>query len=124
MLYRLRALIKEADPEVAEEWKWRGTPVWSHNGLICTGETYKNLVKMTFKQPHIDTCWLVPRAGASSTDKQPCIEGGPGPGGDEPSPKKPSRHKAGSAQRPTGHDTAGSVRKGLSVDELATGAPT
>ncbi|PYN88094.1 MAG: hypothetical protein DMD89_36345, partial [Candidatus Rokuibacteriota bacterium] len=47
-LSRLRALIKEADPEVAEEWKWRGTPVWSHNGLICTGETYKNVVKMTF----------------------------------------------------------------------------
>ena len=48
MLSRLRALIKEADPEVAEEWKWRGTPVWSRNGLICTGETYKNVVKMTF----------------------------------------------------------------------------
>ena len=48
MLSRLRALIKEADPGVAEEWKWRGTPVWSHNGLICTGETYKNVVKMTF----------------------------------------------------------------------------
>jgi len=48
MLSRLRALIKEADPEVAEEWKWRGTPVWFHNGLICTGETYKNVVKMTF----------------------------------------------------------------------------
>ena len=48
MLSRLRALIKEADPEVAEEWKWRGTPVWSHNGLICTGETYNNVVKMTF----------------------------------------------------------------------------
>jgi hypothetical protein len=48
MLSRLRALIKEADPEVAEEWKWRGTPVWSHNGMICTGETYKNVVKMTF----------------------------------------------------------------------------
>jgi hypothetical protein len=48
MLSRLRALIQEADPEVAEEWKWRGTPVWSHNGLICTGETYKNVVKMTF----------------------------------------------------------------------------
>jgi hypothetical protein len=48
MLSRLRALIKEADPDVAEEWKWRGTPVWSHNGLICTGETYKNVVKMTF----------------------------------------------------------------------------
>jgi len=48
MLSRLRALIKEADPEVAEEWKWRGTPVWEHSGLICTGETYKNVVKMTF----------------------------------------------------------------------------
>ena len=47
-LSRIRALIKEADPEVAEEWKWRGTPVWSHNGIICTGETYKNVVKMTF----------------------------------------------------------------------------
>src|SRR5215471_2733303 len=48
MLARLRALIKAADPEVVEEWKWRGTPVWSHDGLICTGETYKNVVKMTF----------------------------------------------------------------------------
>ena len=48
MLSRLRALIKQADPDVVEEWKWRGTPVWSHNGLICTGETYKNIVKMTF----------------------------------------------------------------------------
>ena len=48
MLSRVRDLIKEADPEVAEEWKWRGTPVWSHNGLICTGETYKKVVKMTF----------------------------------------------------------------------------
>jgi hypothetical protein len=48
MLSRLRALIKQADPEIAEEWKWRGTPVWSHNGLVCTGETYKSIVKMTF----------------------------------------------------------------------------
>jgi hypothetical protein len=48
MLARIRALIKAADPEVVEEWKWRGTPVWSHDGLICTGETYKNVVKMTF----------------------------------------------------------------------------
>jgi hypothetical protein len=48
MLSRLRALIKEADPQVIEEWKWRGTPVWSHGGIICTGETYKNVVKMTF----------------------------------------------------------------------------
>ena len=48
MLGRLRTLIKEADPEAVEEWKWRGVPVWSHDGLICTGETYKNVVKMTF----------------------------------------------------------------------------
>ena len=47
MLSRLRALIKQADPEVTEEWKWT-TPVWSHDGLICTGETYKKVVKMTF----------------------------------------------------------------------------
>ncbi len=48
MLARLRALIKEADPDVIEEWKWRGVPVWSHNGILCTGETYKSVVKMTF----------------------------------------------------------------------------
>jgi hypothetical protein len=48
MLSRLRALVKKADPEIIEEWKWRGVPVWSHAGLICTGETYKNVVKMTF----------------------------------------------------------------------------
>ncbi|SEI48865.1 DUF1801 domain-containing protein [Frateuria terrea] len=48
MLARLRALIKEADPDVIEEWKWRGVPVWSHAGILCTGETYKNVVKMTF----------------------------------------------------------------------------
>ena len=48
MLSRLRTLVKEADPDVVEEWKWRGVPVWSHDGLICTGETYKNVVKMTF----------------------------------------------------------------------------
>src|SRR5207245_7995400 len=47
-LSRLRALIRQADPEVVEEWKWRGTPVWSHDGIICTGETYKSVVKMTF----------------------------------------------------------------------------
>jgi hypothetical protein len=47
-LGRIRALIKEADPDVVEEWKWRGVPVWSHDGIICTGETYKNVVKMTF----------------------------------------------------------------------------
>src|SRR3974377_701983 len=50
MLSRLRTLVKEADPEVVEEWKWRGVPVWSHDGLICTGETYKNVVKMTFSK--------------------------------------------------------------------------
>jgi hypothetical protein len=48
MLGRLRALIKEADPDVVEEWKWRGVPVWEHDGIICTGETYKAVVKMTF----------------------------------------------------------------------------
>jgi len=50
LLSRLRTLIRQADPEVVEEWKWRGVPVWSHNGLICTGETYKNVVKMTFSK--------------------------------------------------------------------------
>jgi hypothetical protein len=48
LLSRLRALVKEAAPEVVEEWKWRGVPVWSDHGIICTGETYKNVVKMTF----------------------------------------------------------------------------
>jgi len=47
-LARVRILAKQADPEVVEEWKWRGVPVWSHAGIICTGETYKNVVKMTF----------------------------------------------------------------------------
>ncbi len=48
MLARIRALIKAADPEVTEEWKWRGTPVWVHGGIVCTGETYLHVVKMTF----------------------------------------------------------------------------
>jgi hypothetical protein len=48
MLARVRSLIRQADPEVVEEWKWRGVPVWSHAGIICTGETYRNVVKMTF----------------------------------------------------------------------------
>jgi hypothetical protein len=48
MLSRLRTLVKQADPEVIEEWKWRGVPVWSHDGILCTGETHKNVVKMTF----------------------------------------------------------------------------
>jgi len=47
-LSRMRALIKEADPDVVEEWKWMGTPVWSHDGIICTGESYKSVVKLTF----------------------------------------------------------------------------
>ncbi len=47
-LARLRALVKQADPEVVEEWKWRGVPTWYHDGIICTGETYKSVVKMTF----------------------------------------------------------------------------
>jgi hypothetical protein len=47
-LARVRLLVQQADPEVVEEWKWRGVPVWSHAGIICTGETYKNVVKMTF----------------------------------------------------------------------------
>ena len=48
MLSRLRTLVKEADPDVVEEWKWRGVPTWYHDGIICTGETYKSVVKMTF----------------------------------------------------------------------------
>jgi hypothetical protein len=47
-LGRMRRLIKEADPDVVEEWKWRGTPVWSHDGIVCTGESYKKVVKLTF----------------------------------------------------------------------------
>ena len=58
MLSRLRTLIKQADPQAVEEWKWRGVPVWSHDGLICTGETYTNVVKMTFAKGAAD----VPRA--------------------------------------------------------------
>jgi len=48
MLAKMREVIREADPEIVEEWKWRGTPVWSHGGIVCTGETYKSVVKMTF----------------------------------------------------------------------------
>jgi hypothetical protein len=48
MLARVRAIMHAADPEIVEEWKWRGTPVWSHGGIVCTGETYKSVVKMTF----------------------------------------------------------------------------
>ena len=49
-LAKVRELIHEADPDIVEEWKWRGTPVWSHGGIVCTGETYKNVVKMTFSK--------------------------------------------------------------------------
>jgi hypothetical protein len=49
-LSRMRKLIKEADPDVVEEWKWMGTPVWSHDGIICTGESYKSIVKLTFSK--------------------------------------------------------------------------
>src|SRR5256885_13013036 len=48
MLAKVRRLIHEADPEIVEEWKWMGTPVWSHGGIVCTGESYKNIIKMTF----------------------------------------------------------------------------
>lgn len=48
MLAKVRGIVHEADPEIVEEWKWRGTPVWSHGGIVCTGETYKSVVKMTF----------------------------------------------------------------------------
>jgi len=48
MLAKVRGIIRAADPEIVEEWKWRGTPVWSHGGIVCTGETYKSVVKMTF----------------------------------------------------------------------------
>ena len=60
MLARIRKLIKDADPDVVEEWKWRGVPVWYHDGMICTGETYKNVVKMTFAK------------GASLKDPRAC----------------------------------------------------
>jgi hypothetical protein len=50
VLARMRGLIREADPQVVEEWKWRGTPVWSHDGILCTGESYKSVVKLTFAQ--------------------------------------------------------------------------
>jgi hypothetical protein len=49
-LSRMRKLVKEADPDVVEEWKWMGTPIWSHDGIICTGESYKNVVKLTFSK--------------------------------------------------------------------------
>ncbi len=66
MLSRLRTLIKEADPEVVEEWKWRGVPVWEHDGIICTGETYRNVMKMTFaKAPR----WRILQASSTRASK-------------------------------------------------------
>ena len=62
MLARIRKLIKQADPDVVEEWKWRGVPVWYHDGMICTGETYKNVVKMTFAK---GARWTTPRASST-----------------------------------------------------------
>ena len=56
MLSRLRTLVKKADPEVVEEWKWRGVLVWEHDGIICTGETYKNVVKLTFAKGAVPSC--------------------------------------------------------------------
>ena len=71
MLRRLRALVKEADPDVVEEWKWRGVPVWEHDGVICTGEIYKSIVKMTFAKG----ASLQDPTGGSST---PVSRGTPG----------------------------------------------
>ena len=73
-LARVRSLIKEADPEAVEEWKWRGVPVWSHGGILCTGETYKTAVKLTFAKgaaletpPGFSTRASKDRHGARST---------------------------------------------------------
>ena len=64
-LSRMRKLIKEADPDVVEEWKWMGTPVWSHDGIICTGESYKNIVKLTVSKgaSHGNKTYLPSQAG-------------------------------------------------------------
>src|SRR4051794_9075524 len=76
-LARVRQLIKQADPEIVEEWKWRGTPTWSHNGIVCTGETYKSVVKMTFAKglrlrnpPDCSTRTFTGTAGARSTSPE------------------------------------------------------
>ena len=65
-LSRMRALIKEADPDVVEEWKWMGTPVWSHDGIICTGESYKSVVKLTFAKGAL---WRIPRSSSTRASK-------------------------------------------------------
>src|SRR5665213_2168956 len=76
MLAHVRALIKQADPEVVEEWKWRGVPVWSHDGILCTGETYKSVVKLTFAkgasaQGPCTTLQLQPRRQRQARDRSP-----------------------------------------------------
>ena len=76
MLARVRALIKQADPEVVEEWKWRGVPCWYHDGMICTGETYKSVVKLTFAKGAAlegprGTLQLEPRRQRQARDRYP-----------------------------------------------------
>jgi hypothetical protein len=74
MLARIRVLIKQADPEVVEEWKWRGVPVWSHAGIICTGETYKSVVKMTFaKGASLETLQASSTPASKATPGAPSI---------------------------------------------------
>src|SRR5260370_41965432 len=70
-LGRMRKLIKKADPDVVEEWKWRGTPVWSHDGIICTGESYKAVVKLTFAKGAAlkDPCRLLNSSLAGNTSR-------------------------------------------------------
>ena len=69
LLARVRALIKQADAEVVEEWKWCGVPVWSHAGMICAGETYKSVVKLTFAK---GGRWRIPRASSTPVWKATC----------------------------------------------------
>ncbi len=75
MLAKVRQIIHEADPEIVEEWKWMGTPVWSHGGIVCTGETYKNVVKMTFAKGAAlkDPAGLFNQAGRLASSQVPAI---------------------------------------------------
>lgn len=68
-LSAMRKLIKEADPDVVEEWKWMGTPVWSHDGIICTGESYKSVVKLTFAKGHR---WKTRRSCSTPASTETC----------------------------------------------------
>jgi hypothetical protein len=70
-LSRMRKLIKKADPDVVEEWKWMGTPVWSHDGIICTGESYKNVVKLTFSEGSRAPLQLESRRKHTPRDRHP-----------------------------------------------------